>query len=191
MLAECEEAALGLDEIHGVMSAALCGPGTVSFEDCVCAAFLGGGEETEESKCELPSALMEMLSVLYEDTLRSIEEGSFLPIVSCEQGDDSDEENPDAKQWCEGFLLGMEYNRSGWKLDNDRVLDLLAPIILLADQGEFEQAAAHVQEISADDFRQELLQSLPGSVCELRRFFVKKSRPRPVRKRPQPRRSKR
>jgi len=112
MLAANDEAALSLDEVHGFMSAVLCGPGALLFKDCVCAMFLPDDNDAEESECELSSRLMEMLTLLYEDTSRSIEDGSFLPIVSCEQGDDNDEEEPDAQQWCCGFLMGMEQNRS-------------------------------------------------------------------------------
>jgi uncharacterized protein len=179
MLAENDEAALSLDEVHGFMSAALCGPVSVSFRDCVCAVFFPDGEDAEEGECELSARLMEMLTLLYEDTSRSIDDGSFLPIVSCEMGDAGDEEDLDAQQWCCGFLMGMEHNRTRWKLDNERVLDLLAPIILLADPGEFEQFAAQVQETPAEELRQELLESLPGSVCALKDFFKKKPR-RPV-----------
>jgi len=179
VLAADNEAALGLDEIHGFMSAALCGPRVVSFKDCVCAAFLPEGEDAEESECELSSRLMELLGLLYEDTQRSIDDGSFLPLVSCAQDDDDDaEEEIDAQQWCCGFLMGMEHSRSRWKLDNNRVLDLLAPIVLLADPGEFEQAAGQMQEISIDEFRQELLESLPDSVCAFKKFFKKAPRPR-------------
>jgi uncharacterized protein len=171
-----DEAVLSLEEIHGFMSAALCGPRVVSFKDCVCAVFLPDGEDAEEGECEVSSHLMEMLTLLYEDTLRSIEDGSFLPIVSCAQ--DDEEEDVDAQQWCCGFLMGMEHNRSRWELDNNRVLDLLAPIILLADPGEFEQVISQMQGASADELRQELLEGLPGSVCELKDLFKKKPRPR-------------
>jgi len=176
-LVDGDEDMLSLDEVHGFMCAALCGPSILSLSDCVCAVFLPDEGDSEESECELSSRLMEMLTLLYEDTLRSIEDGSFLPIVSCAQGDD-DEEEIDAEQWCCGFLMGMEHNRSHWKLDNNRVLDLLAPIILLADPGEFEQVIAQMQDVSADELRQELSEALPGSVCELKDFFKKKTRPR-------------
>ena len=176
-LTEGDEDMLSLDEVHGFMSAALCGPSVVSLSDCVCAVFLPDESDSEESECELSPRLMEMLTLLYEDTLRSIDDGSFLPIVSCGEGDD-DEDEIDAEQWCCGFLMGMDHNRSCWKFDNNRMLDLLAPIILLADPGEFEQVIVQMQDVSADELRQELLEALPGSVCELKDFFKKKPRPR-------------
>lgn len=176
-LAASGEDTLSLDEVHGFMSAALCGPGEFSFRDCVCAVFLPDEGDDEEKECELSSHLMEMLTRLYEDTLRSIEDGSFLPIVSCE-GDDEGDDEIDARQWCCGFLMGMELNRARWKLDSNRVLDLLAPIILLADPEEFEQVVEHMQETPADELRQELLEALPGNVCALKDFFKKKPRPR-------------
>jgi uncharacterized protein YecA (UPF0149 family) len=40
MLTASDEVALSLDEVHGFMSAALCGPRMLAFRDCVCAVFL-------------------------------------------------------------------------------------------------------------------------------------------------------
>jgi yecA family protein len=176
MLTASDEAALSLDEVHGFMSAALCGPRVLSFRDCVCAVFLPEETDAEESECELPADILEMLARLYEDTLRSIEDGSFLPIVSCEQGD-GDEDDVDARLWCCGFLMGMEYNRASWKLDSGLVLDLLTPIILLADQKEFERAAKQLGS-GSESLRQDLLEALPESVCALKDFFKKKQRSR-------------
>ena len=175
LLAASDEAALSLDEVHGFMSAALCGPRVLAFRDCVCAVFLPEEADAGESECELPADILEMLARLYEDTLRSIEDGSFLPIVSCE-GDD-DEEDVDARLWCCGFLMGMEYTRASWKLDTSLVLDLLTPIILLADPKEFERAAKQIGS-GGESLRQELLAALPESVCALKDFFKKKPRAR-------------
>ena len=173
LLAASGEDSPSLDAVHGFMSAALCGPRVVSLSDCACALFLAEEEDAESSECELPEELLEMLGRLYEDTLGSIKDGSFLPIVACGSDDEAEAEDVDARQWCSGFLMGLEQNRSRWKLNNSQVLDLLTPIILLADPDEFEQAVAQVQEISADEFKQELLESLPGSVCEFKALFKK------------------
>jgi yecA family protein len=177
LLAASGEDSPGLDEVHGFMCAALCGPRVLSLQDCVCALFLAEEEEGQSSECELPEELLEMLDRLYEDTLRSIKDGSFLPIVACEADEDAErEEKADARSWCCGFLLGMEQDRSRWKLDNPQVLDLLAPIILLAEPKEFEQTAAQIRDINPDDFKQELLEALPVSVPALKAFFNKKPR---------------
>ncbi len=177
LLAAGDETVLTLDEIHGFISAGLCGPRVFSFNECVCALVLPDGGDDEESECELPSRFIELLKVLYEDIQRSIDDGSFLPIVSCEQGD-GENVDVDARQWCCGFLMCVESNRADWKLDADRVLELLTPIVLLADEREFDQVAAQLQEIGPDIFRQELLEALPDSVCAFKRLFRKKPQAR-------------
>ena len=179
MLAACDEGTPSLDEVHGFMSAVLCGPRALSFREWVCAIFLPEAPDAVTGECELPAALIEMLSRLYDDTLRSIADGSFLPIVSCTQDDDED---ADAQQWCSGFMMGIAHNREQWRLGTAGVLDLLTPIVLLADPREFKRAVAKVQNTGADAFKQELLEALPGSVCALRDFFKKSPRARrPVR----------
>jgi len=174
-----DETGLSLDEVHGFLSAALCGPRVLSFSECVCALVLPGAAGDDESECELPSRIIELLKVLYEDTQRSIEDGSFVPVVACEQiGDDEGGVDVDARQWCCGFLMCVDQNRTRWKLENSRVLELLTPIVLLADEREFELVAAQLPEVDADSFRQELLEELPGSVCAFRKLFIKKPQSR-------------
>lgn len=178
LLASGDETGLSLDEVHGFMSAALCGPRVLSFSECVCALMLPGAAGDDDSECELPSRIIELLKALYEDTLRSIDAGSFAPVVSCEQGGDGDDIHVDARQWCCGFLMCVEHNRAGWKLESSRVLELLTPIVLLADEREFEQVATQLQEIDDDSFRQQLLEALPESVCAFRKLFRKKPQAR-------------
>lgn len=180
LLASADETAPALDELHGYMSAALCGPSALSFSECVCALLLPDADGAEDSECELPSRLIELLKALYEDTKRSIEDGSFAPVVSCEQGVDEEDADADARQWCCGFLMCVERSRDRWHLENSRVLELLAPIVLLAEEREFERAAAQLQGIDAGGFRQQLLEELPGSVCAFRKLF----REKPLTRRP-------
>lgn len=180
LLAAGDADAPRLDELHGFISAALCGPRVLTFEEFVSAAFLPDGGADEAVECELPARLVELLGELYEYTRRSIDDGSFLPLVSSVQEQDGGE--ADARQWCRGFLMCMEYSRTRWKLDSDRVLELVTPIVLLADEDEFERAVAQIESIGPEDFRQELLEELPASVCGLRKFFQKKAASRrPVR----------
>ncbi len=178
LLASADETAPALDELHGYMSAALCGPNALSFSECVCALLLPDAAGEEDSECELPSRLVELLRALYEDTKRSIEDGSFAPVVSCEQGGDEEGDSADARQWCCGFLMCVEGSRERWHLENSRVLELLTPIVLLAEEREFERAAAQLQGIDAGGFRQQLLEELPGSVCAFRKLFRKKPQAR-------------
>jgi len=178
LLAAGDETGLSLDEVHGFMSAALCGPRVLSFSECVCALVLPGAAEDDDSECELPSRMIELLKALYEDTLRAMDDGSFAPVVSCEQGGDGDDLDVDSRQWCCGFLMCMEQNRARWKLENSRVLELLTPIVLLADEREFARVARQLKEIDADSFRQELLEELSESVCAFRKLFRKKPQAR-------------
>lgn len=178
LLSVSDETGLSLDEVHGFMSAALCGPRVLSFSECVCALVLPGTADDDESECELPSRLLELLKAIYEDTLRSIDDGSFAPVVSCEQGGDNDDMEVDARQWCCGFLMCMEQNRARWDLEKGRVLELITPIVLLADEREFEQVARQLQEIDAGSFKQELLEELPETVCAFRKLFRKKPQAR-------------
>lgn len=187
LLSADDETGLSLDEVHGFMSAALCGPRALSFSECVCALMLPetGGQESE---CELPSRLLELLKLLYEEAQRAIKDGSFVPVVACEQSEDGHDIDADAGPWCRGFLMCVERSRERWQLENTRVLELLTPIVLLADDGEFERVAAQLQDIDAGSFRQELLEGLPGSVCAFRKLFMKKPRParpaaRPIKRR--------
>jgi len=181
LLAAEEADAPGLDELHGFISAALCGPRVLSFSECVCAVFLPEAGDDAAIEHELPARLIQLLKQLYEETKRSIDDGSFLPIVSCAQ---DDEGGADAGQWCRGFLACMEQGRARWKLDNDRVLELVTPVVLLGDEREFERALGQITAIGVEDFKQQLLEELSSSVCGLGRLFRRKpSGRRPVRRR--------
>jgi yecA family protein len=181
LLAADDETALALDEVHGFMSAALCGPRVLSFSECLCALVLHE-EEDETGECELPARLIELLGILYEGTQRSIEDGSFVPVVTFAPDDDAAEIAMDARQWCCGFLLCVDDSRTHWNLEDSRVLELLTPIVLLADESEFEQAVTQLNELNAESLRQELLESLPESVCAFKKLFKKNRQARrPVR----------
>lgn len=132
ILKSCGRKTLSPIEIHGLLTAAVCGPETISPTRWLAYIF----PKTKSLKTIVSKSwfarVTEFLVETYEDILFSIRAGTFTPYLADKKEDS--ERLEAAKDWCTGFLYGMHLHGVRWSESSDETLaTLTAPIFYLAD----------------------------------------------------------
>jgi len=166
---DADVAWMQVDEIHGMVTALVCGPGPVAPGEWMETVW-GGKPPVWKSTRELEE-ITGLLLRMWNDVAARVEAGEgFTPIVE-KVWDEADEEEMVGGGWCEGFVTGVEMKMSSWG-EHDPELDrLLAPIYAVAGLIESDELDELMRERG---YGEALMDAATQSVYELHAYWKKK-----------------
>jgi yecA family protein len=130
-LKACRRKVLPMDQVHGLLTAAVCGPTVVRPTRWL--PYLFPATRDYESLVRKPAfedALGSLVAV-YDDILFTIRQGTFTPYFGPEAPRQPGLD--DARGWCTGFLYGITLHDDAWRnADNEHLAMLTAPIFYIA-----------------------------------------------------------
>lgn len=165
ILAKSGRQALSGEEVHGMLTALVCGPETVTPTSWFACVF----PRSRSLKAVVEKAwfgkLVELMVESYDDILFSVRAGTFHPYLGEESSVDARRES--VRRWCTGFLYGMHLHGEKWQSSTEEyIATLTAPVFYLASPGDLGG------ELSAE--QKENLDSRPEELMELVRINVPK-----------------
>lgn len=159
----CGRRALGLEELHGFLTALHCIPGTLP--PCAWLPVVFGGD-VERARGETGSAMVGVAMRISNEIARSLFDTAnqeyYEPLIAfpgtCEQ--------VSAQAWCDGFLVGLDLKSRAWieHIEEDAAMRrVLCPIIALSTRfGDVLESVGRRLDDDAD--ADELEEMLPSAV---------------------------
>ena len=159
----CGRPALGLEQLHGFLTALHCVPGALPPRSWLPVVF---GGDVERAKGRTGSAMIAVTMRMSNEIARMLfdttNQENYLPLVAfpgtCQQ--------VSARSWCDGFLVGLDLKARAWveHVEEDASMRrVLCPIIALSTRfGQVLESAGRRLEDDADE--QELEAMLPSAV---------------------------
>lgn len=159
----CGRPALGLEQLHGFLTALHCVPGTLAPASWLPVVF---GGDVERARGRTGSAMVAVAMRMSNEIARALfdttNQEHYSPLVAfpgtCEQ--------VSARAWCDGFLVGLDLKCRPWveHVEEDATMRrVLCPIIALSTRfGAVLESAGRKLEDDADE--QELEEMLPTAV---------------------------
>lgn len=159
----CGRPALGLEQLHGFLTALHCVPGPLPPRAWLPVVFGGDVERARRrTGAAMIGVVMRLSNEIARDLFDTSNQEHYLPLVAfpgtCEQ--------VSARSWCDGFLVGLDLKARAWieHIEEDAAMRrVLCPIIALSTRfGAVLDAAGRTLEDDADE--QELEEMLPSAV---------------------------
>lgn len=159
----CGRPSLGLEQLHGFLTALHCVPGTMMPRSWLPVVF---GGDVEKARGRTGSAMVALVMRMSNEIARSLfdttNQENYCPLVAfpgtCQQ--------VSARFWCDGFLVGLDLKSRAWveHIEEDAAMRrVLCPIIALSTRfGAVLASAGRRLEDDADE--QELEDMLPSAV---------------------------
>jgi yecA family protein len=159
----CGRPALGLEQLHGFLTALHCVPGVFVPRAWLPVVF---GGDVERAAGKTGSAMVALSMRLSNEIARTLfdttNQEHYLPLVAfpgtCQQ--------VSARSWCDGFLIGLDLKSRAWveQIEEDAVMRrVLLPIIALSTRfGAVLESAGRSLTDDADE--QQLEEMLPSAV---------------------------
>jgi len=159
----CGRPALGLEQLHGFMTALHCVPGAMPPHSWLPVVF---GGDIERAKGRTGSAMVALVMRMSNEIARSLfdttNQEHYLPLVAfpgtCQK--------VSARSWCDGFLVGLDLKSRAWveQIEEDAAMRrVLCPIVALSTRfGAVLESAGRRLEDEADEA--ELEEMLPAAV---------------------------
>lgn len=164
---ESPEGCLLADEIHGLLTAVICGPGVVMPSEYM--EMIWGGEEPEFESMERAEEIIGFLLRMHNDisaTFRGRE--PFVPLLLERPGDEGDILSI-AERWCFGFLQGMALRADLWiECAETDLKHLLFPIMVLGVGEHNSQVASWLSQPGTGE---KLTNLLPDAVMAIYIFW--------------------
>lgn len=159
----CGRPALGLEQLHGFLTALHCVPGPLPPLAWLPVVF---GGDVERARGATGTAMLALAMRLSNEIARSLfdttNQETWEPLIAfpgtCEQ--------VSGRAWCDGFLVGLDVKSRPWieHIEEDAAMRrVLCPIIALSTRfGAVLESAGRTFEDDADE--EELEAMLPGAV---------------------------
>jgi yecA family protein len=159
----CGRPALGLEQLHGFLTALHCIPGTLVPRSWLPVVF---GGDVERARGKTGSAMVALVMRMSNEIARSLfdttNQEHYFPLIAfpgtCQQ--------VSARAWCDGFLVGLDLKSRAWveHIEEDPAMRrVLCPIVALSTRfGEVLATAGRRLEDDADE--EELEDMLPSAV---------------------------
>lgn len=162
---------IGLDALHGLLSALAAGPETVAPEEWMPHVVDDGRAFASIAEAERALGLILRLN---NTVLQDLERDRYEPILGEIEQDDGSPALT-ARGWCEGFSLGVDLRAELWeermRVDG-RLLELLGPVIQLsADEGVFETDGDELIPPLTPSEYDRALAALPAAVLAVQRYW--------------------
>lgn len=159
----CGRPALGLEQVHGLLTALHCVPGPLPPRDWLPVVFGGDVERARgRTGAAMVAVVMRMSNTIARSLFDTSMQETWEPLVAfpgtCEQ--------VSARSWCDGFLVGLDLKTRAWveQIEEDAEMRrVLCPIVALSTRfaGVLEAAGRSLED-DADE--QELEDMIPGAV---------------------------
>lgn len=161
---------LGLDGVHGLLSALAAGPGQVGPDQWLPLAL---GRDPRAIHHDDLDRLIELLLTLREAIDYALDHYSYEPVLMEHHHDDGDSDL-DPEGWCVGFAAGVDLLDQPWTAALRSEPSVREAATLLQSLGvscdPFTRCLE--QPPAIDDFQRErLIQRLPASLIELRQYW--------------------
>lgn len=170
LLKKTRRTTLGPGEIHGMLTAAVCGPEVIPAARWLPYIF----HKTRDFKKLLQrpdtEQLLQVMLQLYDDLLFSIRQATFVPYFG---PDTSDEPSlDDARPWCTGFFYGMHLHGDEW-LNNEssELAGLTAPIFYIVNPEEARKEIGAEQARELEKRHPQLIEAIRYNVPRIYDFF--------------------
>jgi uncharacterized protein len=164
---------LPIDAIDGMLAAIVCGPDMVMPSEWMPAVWQGAVPEYE-SKAQA-QLIMDILMKWYNSVAAEIASGTYQPMMSVWELEDSTEEVENPGDWCNGFIEGMKFRKAAWeaRAKNDRELsEMLQPIVDTADStDEFARSLLDAR------VRRRVLRRITDAVLDMRDYWQQQRPP--------------
>lgn len=159
----CGRPALGLEHLHGFLTALHCVPGPLVPSSWLPVVF---GGDVERARGKTGSAMIAVVMRMSNEIARQLfdttNQENYAPLVAfpgtCEQ--------VSARGWCDGFLVGLDLKARPWveHVEEDAVMRrVLCPIIALSTRfGAVLESVGRKLEDDADE--EDLEDMLPSAV---------------------------
>lgn len=161
---------LSAPEVHGLITAAVCGPGVIGPARWLPYIFHKTKDFEKLLQAKGTEETLQVLMQLYDDLLFSIRQGTFVPWFGDESTDSPAAD--DVRPWCTGFLYGMHLHGEAWfGNDSQELANLTAPVFFLANP---EEAAAELGEKEARELEGKtdlLVRAISYNVPKVYDFF--------------------
>ena len=161
------EGAMWVDELHGFITALVCGPEVVMPSEWM--SIVWNGEAPEWQSVDELRDLLGGIMRLWNTVAKTVNgcEG-FEPILMTVANELGEEETV-VEGWCRGFLRGVDMRREAWLSVTNEAFSLdLFTILALARTGETGEAEEVVYN---REMREQLIQNLPDTVYRLRAYW--------------------
>jgi yecA family protein len=172
----CGRPALGIEQLHGFLTALHCVPGSMEPRNWLPVVF---GGDIERARGKTGGAMIAVAMRMSNEIARSLfdttNQERYEPLVAfpgtCQQ--------VSARAWCDGFLVGLDLKSRAWveHVEEDAAMRrVLCPIIALSTRfGAVLESAGRRLEDDADE--EELESMLPAAVLAAYNWWRLGSRP--------------
>jgi yecA family protein len=156
-----------VDQVHGMLTAAVCGPVTTTPGRWLRLVFPDAQPKDFRAllKQKRVERIVTLLLELYDDLLFSIRQATFVPHFG------PDKENRtfgDCRGWCTGFLHGMTLHDKEWlDHDSEQLATLVAPILYIADTEGLGQELGPRQRAKLAKMEPQLIEAIRYNVPKI------------------------
>jgi uncharacterized protein len=165
------ENCMTIEAVDGMFACLICSPEVVMPSQWMPVVWDGEGPEYESM--EEANEIIGLLMRMWDEVARTINNGTYGPMVTvlkCSDGVDCSF----AADWALGFIDGMKFQEHYWLgTEDDDLKELLLPIVVLAREG-YEGSEDGLLD---DEVREDLINSLSGTVCDLKNYWLEKVPP--------------
>lgn len=170
LLKQSGRTTLAPDQIHGMMTAIVCGPKTIKPTHWLPYIF----HETEDLKELLEDPqfepIVENLVELYNDLLFTIRQGTFQPYIPEKKQKGTTVR--DAQGWCTGFFYGMNLHGDEWmNNESEQLATHTAAILYLANPEEATKELDDDKKKEFADKYDQFVESIRYAVPPIYDFF--------------------
>lgn len=162
---------LGLDGVHGLLSALAVGPRKVNAHDWLALAL---GEEPRIIQHPDLDRCIELLLTLSESIVYALQHYAYEPVLM-EHQDEHGEAEVDQYGWCVGFAAGIDLLADDWeaKLSTDPALvETVMPLSALGVNCEtFTRHLPPAQQPANHFEREALIRRLPACLIDIRHYW--------------------
>jgi uncharacterized protein len=161
------EGAMWIDELHGFITALVCGPEVVMPSEWM--SMVWNGEAPEWQSVDELRDLLGGIMRLWNTVAKTVNGCDGYEPILMTVANELGEEETVVEGWCRGFLRGVDMRREAWLAVKDEAFSLdLFTILALARAGETGEAEEVVYN---REMREQLIQNLPDTVYRLRAYW--------------------
>lgn len=161
------EEGLWLDGVHGLLTALAIGPAPATPDEWLPEVLHVPFRDAEQG-----TRVLDLLTRLNDAIGPELEAGTYEPILGSFEAPGAPPRFT-ARGWCEGFSRGVDLRAHAWEKrlgSDERLMQMLGPIIALAIDDGVLQADAEIPPLSDEDYETCLAQ-IPESVGAVAKYW--------------------
>lgn len=159
---DAEDAILGIDELHGFLTAVVCAPSMIMPSEYLPRVF----GDREWRSMEDAQRAMELLMRMYNEINADLRAGEFVPLFVERQLEDG-KTVVIYDDWCFGFVRGMSLRPAEWMIADDKFQQRIFPIAAITDTSPDSKMAKW-----ASENHDMLVELLPGTIQAIHDYLL-------------------